>query len=118
MQIFKFIPKQIELPYIGALYDLSGRVFYFISVANFILMTRVYYYNQSDSLLRDIFGSYFVFMSVCGIFGMVMAAAAYACIVPSHNKYLQEQAVLDGRSPTYEKLCELEKKIDRLEGKL
>ena len=114
----KFIPKQIQLPYIGALYDLSGRVFHFISIVNFMLVTRVYYYNPGDTLLQDIFGSYILFMIVCGIFGMVLAGLVYAVVVPSHNKYSQEQSVINGRSPTYEKICELEKKIDQLQKKL
>lgn len=114
--LFK-VPKQIQLPYVGALYDLSGRVFHFISIANFILMTRVYYYNPGDSYLQDTFSSYFLFMLSCGIFGVFLSGLVYAFVVPGHNKFQQEQAVLDGRSPIYEKLCELERKIDALEKK-
>ena len=120
MNIFKHIPrfKQVQIPYVGALYDLSGRVFHFISIANFLLVTRVYYYNPGDTLLQDTFGSYILFMIACGLFGVVLAGLVYVVIVPSHNKYSQEQSVIDGRSPTFEKICELEKKIDQLQKKL
>lgn len=118
INVSKFIPRQIHVPYIGAMYELLNRVAFFISVCNILLCTRLYYYNTGDSLLRDTFGSYAIFMIAAGVIGIVLAVIIWACIVPSHNKFLQEQAVIDGRSPTFDKLCEVEKRLIELEKRI
>jgi hypothetical protein len=107
MNISKFIPKQIHIPYVGALWTLSGIVLTLVNAVSFLFQTRLYYYNQDDSLLKDVFGSYVVYMVAFVLLGVIMLALAYAVILPALNSFQQAQAVKDGRSPTYEKLCEV-----------
>lgn len=115
MDIAKFIPKQIHLPFIGAVYDLVGKAFFFVTIANFLLNTRLYYYNAGDTLIRDSFGSYRVFLITLASFGLVALTFVWVFILPSYNSYTQRQSVVDGRSPTYELLCEVNERLKRLE---
>lgn len=108
------MPKQIYVPYVGAVYSLLGKLFFVINGLTFLMSTRNAFYNSSDSLLKDTFGTYAVLMLVISIscgFGMLLV---YIFGEPSINKFSQDQAVKDGRSLTYEKLLEIEKQIGEL----
>lgn len=117
MDLSRFIPKQIHVPYLGALFDLTGKVFFAINAASFVMLTRTTYYSQNDSLLRDTFGSYALFMLAGIISGIGLLYIAYVFLIPSLNSYTQQQAVIEGRSPTYEKICEINERLKKLEEK-
>lgn len=118
MDIVKYIPKQIYIPYMGAAWELAGRVSFLISLINYIFMSRLYYYNTGDNYLRDIFGSYIVFMLVVLIGILLAFTFVWAFIVPSHNKFCQEQAYTDGRSPLYDAVIEMKTQLDEMQAKL
>jgi uncharacterized membrane protein len=118
MNIVKYLPKQIHIPYVGALWDLAGRVAFLVSMINYVFMSRLYYYNTGDSYLRDIFGSYVLF--TLAILSVVLVAFTFmwAFVVPSHNKFCQEQAYTDGRSPLYDAVIEMREQLSKMQAKL
>ena len=118
MNVSKFIPKQVHVPYLGAIYDLAGKVFFVVNTASFLMLTRTTYYSANDTLLRDVFGSYAVCMLVGGVVGAGLLGAAYVFLLPSLNSYTQQQAVIEGRSPMYEKLCEMDERLKKMEEKV
>jgi hypothetical protein len=115
VDIAKYIPRQVHIPFVGALYDLLGKAFFFVTVANFILNTRLYYYNTGDTLIRDSFSSYWLFLTALVSFGLVMLGFVWVFILPSYNSYAQKQSVIEGRSPMYELLCEMNERLKKLE---
>lgn len=117
MNITKYIPKQIHIPYVGAMWELAGRVSFLVSLINYVFMSRLYYYNTGDSYLRDVFGSYILFAIAILIVVAIAAGFMWAFIIPSHNKFCQEQAYVDGRSPLYDMVVEMKEQLDRLENK-
>lgn len=118
MDLSKFIPRQVQLPYVGAIFDLVCKAFAIMGGVNFLMLTRSTFYNSSDSLLRDTFGSYTVFMLTVSIAGIVVLMLVYVFLVPSYNAHTQRQAVIEGRSPMYEKICEINERLKKLEEKL
>jgi hypothetical protein len=117
VDLSKFIPKQVHVPYLGALYDLTGKVFFAVNAVSFLMLTRNTYYSQNDTLLRDIFGSYALFMLTVIGAGIVLLYMAYVFLIPSLNSYTQQQAIIEGRSPMYEKICEINERLIKLEEK-
>lgn len=102
----------------GAAWELAGRVTFLVSLVNYIFMSRLYYYNTGDTYLRDIFGSYILFILFVA-FGVFLASTfVWAFIVPSHNKFCQEQAYADGRSPLYDAVIEMKVQLDEMQAKL
>lgn len=118
MKLLNFIPKQVHVPYLGALFDLTSKALALVGGINFLMLTRNTYYDPGDCLLRDIFGSYILFMVVVLLTGFVGLFILYIFLVPSANSYAQRQAVIEGRSPMYEKLCDVENRLKELEKKL
>lgn len=114
----KFIPKQINIPYVGAVYDLTMRVVSTISVLNMIFMSRVYYYNTGDSYLRDVFPSYWIFVCFLAFLCVLAALWMWAFVIPSHNKFCQTQSIIENRSPTFDKVCEISKQIEALQKEI
>jgi len=114
----KFIPKQVHIPYLGALFDLTSKALALVGGLNFLMLTRNTYYDSNDSLLRDIFGSYILFMIVAVLVGLVIMLALYVFLVPSANSYAQKQAVIDGRSPMFDKICEIDERMKCIENAL
>ena len=118
MRLHKLIPRQIHIPYIGAIYELLGRVFFFISLVSFVLNTRVQYYNVGDTWLRDTFGVYWFFMLVLICLAVVITIFIWIFLLPSQYKHIQDQATKPGINPIYDKLCEIENRIMTLEAEL
>ena len=104
--------KQIQIPYIGAVYELANRVMFIFSAFNF-LMVSVVTYTASETV-RHMFSSFWLFLLMYALIGILTAIFSYVVIIPSQNKFAQEQAVIEGRSPLYEKVCDIEKKIEEL----
>lgn len=124
MDLSRFIPKQIHVPYLGALFDLVSKALAILGAFNFIALTRNWFYDENDAVLRDIFGSYTSFMLVVAIIGFITLMVIYVVWVPSINEYAQRQAVIDGRSPMFELQTEsyklqldMNERLKRLEEK-
>lgn len=114
----KKVLAQNNLPYVGALWDLAGRVAFVFNCLNYLLMTRVYYFNTGDSLIRDTFQSYSMFLFIAFALFAVLSIILYKFVVPAHNQFTQEQSYLDGRSPLFDKVVELMEQNTSLQTQL
>jgi len=112
MNINKLIPKQIHVPYIGAIWELVGCVSFILSILNMLFVTIITY--STNDTVRHIFPSYWIFFIIYSIFGGIMALVSYVYILPSRIKFLQEQSVIDNRNPMYDKICENEKLLKEM----
>lgn len=118
----RFIPQQKKMSsHLGGFLVLIGESMFFISIFNFVLITRIQYYNPGDSFLRTIFPYYILFFIAVGIGALLIMIIVYIFIIPSKNLFGQQQIVKDNRSPTYDLLMEvynnteeLKKEIDKL----
>jgi hypothetical protein len=125
MMNIKKMFTQVHIPYVGAAWDLAGRVSFIFNCLNYLLMTRVYYFNTGDSLIRDTFKSYGLFLFTAFLLFAVLSVVLYVIVVPSHNKFVQDQSYIDGRSILYDSVCsvndnviELQKKIVELQSQI
>jgi hypothetical protein len=81
------------------------------------MLSRVTYYNSNDSLITQIFPSYFWFFTAYCVVGLILCIICWVIILPSQNAFSQNQAVLV-KNPTYEKICDIEKKLENIEKRL
>ncbi|MGM0770369.1 MAG: hypothetical protein ACQESU_02010 [Halobacteriota archaeon] len=104
----RLIPKQRRTSTrLGGLLILVGETMFLFSILNFIMITRLQYYSSGDSFARTIFPEYYFFL--LGMFAVAFIGMwlAYVYIFPSKQKFSQEQAVKDNRSPMYNRLVEM-----------
>jgi len=103
MNINKLIPKQIHVPYIGAIWELVGCVSFILSILNMLFVTIITY--STNDTVQHIFPSYWIFFIIYSIFGGIMALVSYVYILPSRIKFLH---------PMYDKICENEKLLKEM----
>lgn len=113
----KLIPPQIHIPYIGGFLTLINQVMFFFSVFNFLMLSRITYYNSGDSFISMIFPSYLWFFAAYCVIGLILCVFVWVVILPSQNAFAQRQAVMH-HNPTYEKICLIEKKLEEIDKKL
>jgi hypothetical protein len=119
MPITKFIPKQKRMSTtLGGMLILLSETMFMFSLLNFVLITRIQYYNPGDAYMRQLFPHYLLFL------GMLIAAAllgmifVYVFILPSKMVFSQQQAVKDDRSPTHNLLVEISREIQDLKNEI
>lgn len=111
----KLIPKQFKMSTkIGGFLTIFNQMMVIYSTINFLMITRLNYYNSDDIYFQTYFPTYFSFMVTLFFVGLIGMIFTYTVAIPSIYKFTQEQSVKDGRSPTYDKIIEVEKKIDIL----
>lgn len=111
-----FIPNQIRMSTrIGGFLMLLAKTMSFVSIFNFILITRIQYYNADDDFVRTVFPNYTFFLSLVIIVTLIAMTVIYVFIIPSEIKFGNQQSVKDGRNPVYNLLEEV--KMDVLELK-
>jgi hypothetical protein len=99
---------------LGGMLILLSETMFMFSLLNFLLITRIQYYNPGDAYMRQLFPHYLIFL------GMLIAAAllgmifVYVFILPSKMVFSQQQAVKDDRSPTHNLLIEVNNEIKGL----
>jgi hypothetical protein len=108
------IPNQVYVPYIGAIYELLTRVAFLYSMVSQIQITRLFYYNSNDPFYKNTFSSYWIYIGFLLLVCWFLSWISWTFLIPSQNRFQQEQAVIEGRSPLYEKVCEIEKMIMEL----
>ena len=115
MVLEKLIPKQKNMSTrVGGLLIIVGETMFLFSLLNFVMITRLQYYSSGDSFIRTIFPDYLFFLS-----GMIAVAAAgmwltYVYVFPSKQRFSQEQAIKDNRSPTYDRILEVQEDVARM----
>ena len=115
MVLEKLIPKQKNMSTrVGGLLIIIGETMFLFSLLNFVMITRLQYYSSGDSFIRTIFPDYLLFLA-----GMFAVAAAgmwltYVYVFPSKQRFAQEQAIKDNRSPMYDRILEIQEDVVRM----
>lgn len=112
MVLEKLIPQQKNMSTrVGGLLIIVGETMFLFSLLNFVMITRLQYYSSGDSFIRTIFPDYLFFLA-----GMFAVAAigmwlTYVYVFPSKQRFSQEQAIKDNRSPMYDKIIEVQEDV-------
>jgi len=105
----KIIPKQRRMSTrVGGFLILISETMFLFSILNFLMISRLQYYSSGDSYIRTLFPHYIIFLGAMGFVGLTAMFIIYTYILPSKQRFSQEQAVKDNRSPTYNKLLEVQ----------
>lgn len=96
---------QKRIPYLGAMYEIAGRVAFMYSIITSVMMTAVSY--TTISRLQIIFHSYWTFLATWFLIGMFAALFTWIFIIPSHVQLCAEQSVIDGRNPMQNEILEI-----------
>ena len=115
MVLDKLIPQQKNMSTkVGGLLIIVGETMFLFSLLNFVMITRLQYYSSGDSFIRTIFPDYLFFLA-----GMFVVAAAgmwltYVYVFPSKQRFSQEQAIKDNRSPMYDRIIEVQDDVVKM----
>lgn len=115
MVLEKLIPQQKNMSTrVGGLLIIVGETMFLFSLLNFVMITRLQYYSSGDSFIRTIFPDYLFFLA-----GMFAVAAVgmwltYVYVFPSKQRFSQEQAIKDNRSPMYDRIIEVQEDVVRM----
>jgi len=119
MPITRFIPKQKRMSTtVGGMLILVGETMFLFSLFNFVLVTRIQYYNPGDAYMRQLFPNYLLFLGVLAAAALVSMIYVYIFILPSKMVFSQQQAVKDDRSPTHNLLMEVHMELQELRGEV
>jgi len=119
MPITRFIPKQKRMSTtVGGMLILVGETMFLFSLFNFVLVTRIQYYNPGDAYMRQLFPNYLLFLGVLAAAALVSMIFVYIFILPSKMVFSQQQAVKDDRSPTHNLLMEVHMELQELRGEV
>jgi predicted membrane protein len=111
----KIIPKQRKMSTrIGGLLIIVGETMFLFSLLNFLMITRLQYYSSGDSFMRVLFPHYLLFLAALFVVAFIGMWLTYVYVFPSKQRFSQEQAIKDDRSPMYNKILDLEDDIDEL----
>lgn len=109
------IPRQRKMSTrLGGFLILISETMFLFSILNFLMISRLQYYSSGDSYIRAIFPHYLFFLGAMGFVGMTAMFIIYVYILPSKQRFSQEQAVKDSRSPTYNKLLEVQGELSEM----
>lgn len=100
-------PKQINVPYLGALWELYCRMAGIYGAFNTLMLTVVLY--STNDKIRSVFSSYWLFLGFIIILGIIGLLFVYIFLLPSSTIFIQKQSVIDNRNPVYNKICDNEK---------
>lgn len=112
MVLDKLIPQQKNMSTrVGGLLIIVGETMFLFSLLNFVMITRLQYYSSGDSFIRTIFPDYLFFLA--GMFAVAAAGmwVTYVYVFPSKQRFSQEQAIKDNRSPMYDRILEVQEDV-------
>jgi len=93
---------------VGGLLTLLGEAMFLFSILNFLMISRLQYYSEGDSYLRTVFPHYLLFLAGLSTIGFVAMWIIYVYVLPSKQRFSEEQAIKDNRSPTYDRILEVQ----------
>jgi predicted membrane protein len=106
--IDRIVPKQRKMSTkVGGLLIIVGETMFLFSLLNFLMITRLQYYSSGDSFMRQIFPHYLFFLAGMFVLAFVGMWLTYVYVFPSKQRFSQEQAIKDDRSPMYNTLLEM-----------
>ncbi|MDP2218311.1 MAG: hypothetical protein Q8J68_13610 [Methanolobus sp.] len=110
--IDRLIPKQRKMStQIGGLLIIVGETMFLFSILNFLMITRLQYYSSGDSYMRTLFPNYLLFLFGLSAVAFIGMWLTYVYVFPSKQKFSQEQAIKDDRSPMYNTILEMQKEL-------
>ncbi|WP_407355839.1 hypothetical protein [Methanolobus sp. WCC5] len=101
---------------LGGLLIIVGETMFLFSLLNFLMITRLQYYSSGDSFIRQLFPHYLLFLLGMFIIAFIGMWMAYVYVFPSKQRFSQEQAIKDNRSPLYNKVLDIESELDELKN--
>lgn len=108
----RLIPRQRKMTTrLGGFLVLMSETMFLFSILNFLMISRLQYYSSGDSYIRAVFPHYLLFLGAMGLVGMAAMLLIYVYILPSKQRFFEEQAVKDNRSPTYDKILEMQNEL-------
>jgi hypothetical protein len=115
MPIARFIPRQKRMSTtLGGMLILVSETMFLFSMLNFVLVTRIQYYNPGDGYMRHLFPNYMLFLCTLAAAALLAMIFVYIFILPSKMVFSQQQAVKDERSPTHNLLMEVHRELQEL----
>ena len=113
--IDRIVPKQRRMSTkVGGMLIIVGETMFLFSLLNFLMITRLQYYSSGDSLIRVLFPHYLLFLAALFFVAFTGMWLAYVYIFPSKQKFSQEQAIKDDRSPMYQKILEIQEELNEM----
>ncbi|NPE27870.1 hypothetical protein HNV12_07835 [Methanococcoides sp. SA1] len=113
----RLIPQQkATSTRLGGLLILVGETMFLFSLLNFLMITRIQYYSSNDTLFRTLFPEYTFFLVGMIVVAFIGMWLTYVYIFPSKQKFSQEQAIKDGRSPMYDKLVQMHEEMRQMQS--
>lgn len=107
--IDRIIPKQRKMSTkVGGLLIIVGETMFLFS----LLITRLQYYSSGDSFMRTLFPHYLFFLAALSIADFIGMWLTYVYVFPSKQRFSQEQAIKDDRSPMYNTLLEMKDELN------
>lgn len=105
----QLIPRQRKMTTkLGGFLVLMGETMFLFSILNFLMISRLQYYNAGDSYIRAVFPHYFLFLGAMGFAGITAMWIIYVYVLPSKQRFAEEQAIKDNRSPMYDRILEVQ----------
>ena len=115
MSLENFIPKQVKMStHLGGFLVLLAKTMAFVSMFNFMMITRIQYYNADDDIIRSIFPHYTWFLFATSIAVLIAMTLIYIFVIPSEIKFGNTQSIKDKRNPLYNLLKEVSADVREL----
>ncbi|WP_242492561.1 hypothetical protein [Methanolobus psychrotolerans] len=113
----RIVPKQRKMSTkVGGLLIIVGETMFLFSLLNFLMITRLQYYSSGDSFMRQLFPHYLFFLAALFIAAFIGMWLTYVYVFPSKQRFAQEQAIKDDRSPLFNKVLEIESELSELKN--
>ncbi|MBW6517476.1 MAG: hypothetical protein K0A89_03105 [ANME-2 cluster archaeon] len=103
---------------VGGMLILVSETMFLFSLLNFVLVTRIQYYNPGDAYMRQLFPSYLLFLGILAAGALLVMIFVYVFILPSKMVFSQQQAIKDERSPTHNLLMEVHRELGELRDEM
>lgn len=100
-------PPQIRIPYLGAMYEIAGRIAFVYSILTSIMMTSMYYGNNQYA--QAIFHTYWAFVVAWVSIGVIAAVILWVFVIPSHFQLCAEQSIRG--NPMYNEIIEIKQML-------
>lgn len=114
MSLKRFVPKQKEISgWLGGLSFLLRQTVFYFSAVNLVMITHVFYVTSPT--VQSFFGSYWLFLVVLGLGLLALMAFEYVVMLPSMFRFQQQQLYMSRRSPIYEEVLEIKRRLEELE---
>ena len=111
----KIVPEQKKISTrVGGLLIIVGETMFLFSLLNFLMITRLQYYSSGDTFMRRIFPDYMLFLLGMFVVAFIGMWITYVYVFPSKQRFSQEQAIKDNRSPMYNKIVEVQDELMKM----